>query len=69
MRLLESLMCFLSLSGYLLITSGYWYGFAVGLMASLFGLALFLRRDMPALALLQVAYAALNLHALTLAAN
>jgi len=62
-------MSFLSLAGYLLITSGYWYGFAVGLMASVVGLAFFFRRDMHVLALLQVAYAAMNLRALTLVSS
>jgi len=66
MKYLEFLVGFLGLTGYLLISSGYWYGFGVGLIASVFGMAFFIKRDMQVMALLQVAYAAMNLHALTL---
>ncbi len=64
MYLIELLACLLSLGGYFLITSGNRHGFSVGLLASVFGLALFLSRDMYVMALLQVAYATLNLRAL-----
>ena len=64
MHLIELLACLLSLGGYFLITSGNRHGFALGLMASVLGFALFLDREMYVMALLQIAYATLNLRAL-----
>ena len=64
MHLLEFLAGFLGLTGFLLISSGNRYGFWLGLVASVLGFALFIERGLYVMALLQVAYATVNLRAL-----
>ena len=64
MSFLEILAGGLSLAGFVLISTGKRSGFGVGLMASVCGLVLFLGNAMYGMALLQVAYATLNLRAL-----